>query len=365
MVKFRTLYQSTGGTDLYPQKTGSNRWLCRVDYRDSRGRPTNRKRTVKGSRAEALQVQAELERGIRGNVTTYRQCAELYKADKGARGMESVLQATITALGSRPVDDSFPMHFWAYIDQLKATNSARTGRPLTVTTINRHKAAVRMSINYAVKTGRLKENPIKFFNVEHEDGRDRIWTNEERITIMNTLRDRNSYLYYAVIFASRNPIRSQDLKALTIDNLNLFAGTISFIPKKTGRRKQKKTVLTEWSYNPELVDYFSNLKSDYLFHKENGSPITDFDRHWETICRQAGIEDFHFHDLKHCAITWMLEEGGYTREDLKSLGIQYNDKAIDRYRNYDADRTIERIKLKRNALSDNCRTEAKNGTQNY
>lgn len=46
-----------------------------------------------------------------------------------------------------------------------------------------------------------------------------------------------------------------------------------------------------------------HFKSDYVFCKPNGSPYKDIKEPFRKACREAGIEDFVFHDFRHTAIT--------------------------------------------------------------
>jgi integrase len=46
----------------------------------------------------------------------------------------------------------------------------------------------------------------------------------------------------------------------------------------------------------------------------NGNPITSIREAWGAACQRAGIEDFHFHDLRHTAINnWRLQGHDYFR----------------------------------------------------
>ena len=61
------------------------------------------------------------------------------------------------------------------------------------------------------------------------------------------------------------------------------------------------------------------------------------------MLEEARIDDFHWHDLKHCAITWMLDNG-YTERDLRNLGIQYSPAMINRYYHTDAAKVLSKWK---------------------
>jgi hypothetical protein len=76
---------------------------------------------------------------------------------------------------------------------------------------------------------------------------------------------------------------------------------------------------------------------------EEGSvyPLGDFKKHWRLILIAANVEDFRWDDLKHCAITWMVDNG-YSERDLKNLEIQYSPAMVDRYYHADANRVLSK-----------------------
>jgi hypothetical protein len=51
-------------------------------------------------------------------------------------------------------------------------------------------------------------------------------------------------------------------------------------------------------------------------------------RHFMTICRTAEIENLHIHDFKHMAMSNMIENDGYSIEQIVQLGIQFDEKLI-------------------------------------
>jgi integrase len=162
----------------------------------------------------------------------------------------------------------------------------------------------------------------------------------------------NSHLYWSVWFAERRPIRGRsDLWKLTNENLVLFgpnAPYIRFRAQKTAKRKARDTFLPLGDL-PEIIEYFAHgrpVGCNYLFPRVEcgaGVQMGNPRRHWTYICSRAGVEDLHFHDLKHVAITYMLDNG-YSARDLQNLGIQFSEKMINNvYYNYGADKVLSRV----------------------
>lgn len=223
-----------------------------------------------------------------------------------------------------------------------------TGRMRKPATTNRYIAVMKMVCSFGVGIGALESNPILRFKQEPEEGRDRVLSPEEERTFLETLEREGSYLLPAVQFALHNPIRFSDLFNLTRENWDEFNGWIHFYASKTRKRRNRETCLV--CIDQDTRAWFKSLPSDcpYLFPKITEAGKWEqvparISKHWATMCRKAGIEDFRFHDLKHCGITWM-RDNGFTELDFENLGIQYSLAMIRRYYKQDARKAVAKWK---------------------
>jgi site-specific recombinase XerD len=72
------------------------------------------------------------------------------------------------------------------------------------------------------------------------------------------------------------------------------------------------------------------VKSNHVFCRIDGTPIKSFNRAWWATLREAGIKDFHFHDLRHTFASNLLLSGA-SLKDVKEM-IGHKDIAMtDRY----------------------------------
>jgi integrase len=311
--------------------------------------------TFDGSKEEAKRKFEDLKAEIRGTsslttkqpaYSTFGDYTRYFLEKNGHSGMQSTFDVLMRHLADVEISQ-IADRFDKFLTYLKDSLAPNTGRQRTPSTINRYKACAKMALNYAVRkqnvTG-LKENPLANFDLVSEEGRDRVLSADEQLRLFNTMERMGSYLYWPVYFSNQNPIRRGDLLKLTRENLDWSKPWVHFYPAKTRSRKPRETCLP--FIDEALMDYFKSLPTDcpYLFPKlyDNGKwePMSDFRTHWETVLRNAGIKDFHWHDLKHNAITWILDNG-YAERDLKSLGIQYDNKMIFRYYHKDANKVLE------------------------
>lgn len=315
-----------------------------------------RAKTKEALKAEIERVKAE----IRGQTTpegslinsesvrTFGEIIDFYTTRNGFASMEAIFQKLKTDLGHISLSE-IAEKFDRYVLILKSTPS-RTGKKRAPSTINRYVACAKIACQFACKriyksiTG-LTENPLSDFEYEAEEGRDRVLSEEEKLRIFNAMEKLDSYLYWAFYFSLKNPIRRDDLRNLKRENLDMFKPWIHHYPSKTRKRKPREAVLP--FLDESLMEYFKRLPGDceYLFPQLNKdgtwNKIGDFRTHWETVLKHANVKDFHWHDLKHCAITWMLDSG-YSERDIKNLGIQYDNKMIDKYYNRDASKVLKK-----------------------
>ncbi|MDF1718658.1 MAG: site-specific integrase [Antarcticimicrobium sp.] len=70
------------------------------------------------------------------------------------------------------------------------------------------------------------------------------------------------------------------------------------IPKDDDAAKElKKRTLT------------ADKSSEYLFPSRNGRPIRDIKRPWGWLLKEAGLEDFRLHDLRHSHASILVSQG--------------------------------------------------------
>ena len=97
--------------------------------------------------------------------------------------------------------------------------------------------------------------------------------------------------------------------SLTWDRLDLKGGIIRLNPEDTKTQQGRDVPLC-----PELLEMFKAMPQGLpgvpVFTRK-GKPITGSTIRvgLEIACRQAGIEDFTFHDLRHCFTTNMRRAG--------------------------------------------------------
>ena len=185
------------------------------------------------------------------------------------------------------------------------------GKPISKTTINRELALFRNILNKAVEWGYISLNPLVGIKIMFpEKPKERILTKKEleRLIAMAKQPLKNQ-----VIVALNTGMRKGEILNLKWDSINLNERIIE--------TRSKTKVIRIIAMNDELYKMLSRLSlirggRSYVFENPStGKPFTDNKTAWWFLLRRAGIENFRFHDLRHCFATYALLNGG----DLVSL----------------------------------------------
>lgn len=345
----------------------NGRWRVVARLRQG-GKIVHRAKTFDGSKEDAKACFEELKRSIREGrkpessltlspISTFSDIAKYFTERKGYIGMKNYFVTLIADLGSVPLNQ-IGVRFDGYLQYLKTSVSPKTDRKRKPNTINHYISVAKMICSFALKNEILSKNPMGRFDKFPEESRDRILTDKEQKRLLNTLKETGSYLYWAVLFSLKNPIRFNDLFNLKRENFDMINNWVHFYASKTAERRNQETCLV--CIDEEMRKYFSSLPHDcpYLFPKiKNGrwSKITStgYRNHWKTILRLSKIKDFTWHDQKHCALTFM-RDNDFTELDFENLGIAFTKRMIRLYYKTDAIKAIS----KWNKIQENRKREA-------
>jgi integrase len=154
------------------------------------------------------------------------------------------------------------------------------------------------------------DKPFSKMPYERENNeRDRWLTaNEEKRLLENS----PEWLREILIFALNTGLRQGELLSLEWNRVNLFRKTI--LIQKTKNGKPKTVPLNQIAMDVIIRKSESKvrmLKSDFVFVSSHGTKI---DRHnlrraFNGAVGKAEIEDFKFHDLRHCFCTKLAQRG--------------------------------------------------------
>ncbi len=178
-------------------------------------------------------------------------------------------------------------------------------------TVNRELTILKHMLKMAVKWELSSTNPaasVAPFPVQ--EGRLRYLAEDEIPSLLDACKDQitSPWLYSLVVLALNTGARRGELLDLCYEDIDLERGLIYF-----GRTKNRrlKTVPMNHAVR-EAVDWLTRHRyGDYLFMWPWGDRVgktTVYDA-FKKACRDAEIEKFRFHDLRHTAASYLVMNG--------------------------------------------------------
>jgi len=183
-------------------------------------------------------------------------------------------------------------------------------KPNKPSTVNGELTTFKTIFNKAIRNGKAERNPAQGVKqLKENNARDRILSPDEYARL---LAHCPAHLKPIVKLAYHTAMRRGEVLNLTWGQLDLKEGFIKLAPDDTKTNEGRLVPLNE-----ELIEMFKamprGLPMTPVFNYQ-GHSLAEIKRSFATACKQAGIGDFTFHDLRHTAINnWRLQGHDYFR----------------------------------------------------
>lgn len=346
----------------------NGKWQIRITYTDSIGKRRTFKRQVETiSEAKRLRKQflAELdstgEKILDGERLTFEKLSAVFRERKvfparyvsgrkiaGLRSHTSVsanLNTLNANFGAKRVKTITPSDVEIFkasrlatpvireINLKKVTSDEKGKRKITVekaeqktertiASVNREIETLRTVLRFAVREGWLSRSPFdvatNLVSKADENRRDRTLSHEEEKRLLDALSiPRRIHLFPIVMTALDTAMRRGELFKLRWSDVDLASGLI-FI-RATNTKTQTERIV---GMTPRVESALRELR-EKAPDNQNGLifGITDtIKTGWRSACRDAGIVNLRFHDLRHTAITRMVNENLPASEIMKTSG---------------------------------------------
>jgi integrase len=227
-----------------------------------------------------------------------------------------------TEVGAHTLADITPAVIVQCRDKLLTEPNAR-GKVRTPASVVRYMAALSAAYSACVNEwGWLEDSPMRKVKKPTESrGRVRFLDDEERQRLLTAcLASTNKQLYLCVILALSSGMRQGELMGLKWQDINLKDGFLILHETKNGERRRVPLA----GHGLELLHEHAKVRrldTNLLFpgtiHKDK--PI-DLRKPFETALKASEINDFHWHDLRHCTASYLAMNGASLAEVAEVLG---------------------------------------------
>jgi integrase len=154
-------------------------------------------------------------------------------------------------------------------------------------------------------------------------GRVRFLSDDERERLLEACkRSPSPNLYVAVILTLSTGMRHSEVRYLTWSQVDLARGVIilSETKNKECRRVSVRGLALDLLRQHAKV---RRLDNNHVFPGEQNAKVGGafhLDRFWYPALRASGIENFRFHDLRHCCASYLAMNGASLLEIAEVLG---------------------------------------------
>ena len=201
---------------------------------------------------------------------------------------------------------------------MKNKEAKITDEYISDATVNHYLRTMSIVFSYAVKDcGWLDDNPmLKVRKRKLDNCRVRYLDKKEINKLLKECYKISYELYLAVMIALSTGARYGEILNLKWQNIDFEHKQMYFMNTKNGTHRGNAITPT---VEEELNTFkkIRNIKSDYLFTNKEGSGLLYIRGSFERALKNAGIQNFHFHDLRHTAASLLA---GDVRCNLYEIG---------------------------------------------
>ena len=189
-------------------------------------------------------------------------------------------------------------------------------------TVNRFIAALSVCMTHGVRLRWIEKNPCELVTKPKENrGRVRFLSDDERIRLLNACRGHPD-LYLAVVLSLTTGARQSEIMTLRWGQMDFGRQVITLHETKNGERRALPLVGEAFTLLQARAKV-RNLKDDRIFPptaRAKKAANLDLRAPWESAVQAAGLTDFHWHDLRHTAASYLAMSGVSLVEIAKVLG---------------------------------------------
>ena len=315
---------------------GTVSWRARVRIRGQQRTETFQKKTDAKLWASDIETKLKLGKRVPTLEATRRTVSDLIdyyleehlptkKRNRDERNYRRHLEWWRDAIGNVPLIDVTGRILTKHRDRLLREGGAGD-EPIGPATVNRYLASLSHAFTVAERTLEWTDsNPVhRVERLEEPEGRERFLDPDEILALLKAAKaNRSKSMYPIVVLALSTGMRQGEILGLRWHEIDFDAGNITLTKERTKTSKRRVVplvghameVLREWSRVREI-------DTDLVFpgrRRPNGDrkPL-NIRVTWGNILREAGIEDYRFHDNRHSAASYLLMTGA---SDMEVAGI--------------------------------------------
>lgn len=283
----------------------------------------------------ANDIESKLKRGfhIKDNQAKKHTLGELIdryisdvlpKREKDQQKIKTQLLWWKENIGAYLLSEVSPSLIAKYRDKLFKESINRKNGYRSPSTVRKYMCSLSIALKKAINEWEwLDTNPLdKVENVKVDNARERRLIDDEQIRLLEAAKNAsNKYIYLLVVLALSTGARRGELMNLTWDNVKLDTDSPMLYFMKTKNGENRAVPITGWALDV-MKEYSKvrNINSNLVFARPDGKKPMDLRWQWEQVIEKSKIEDFTFHDTRHCASSNLAMNGASLLDIADILG---------------------------------------------
>jgi integrase len=279
---------------------------------------------------------------VREALENYRSRISILK--KGyAQEKYRIEQISRSFLGAKIVREVTSVDIATYRDNRLQEINPKTGKPLSSSTVRLEMSLLSNFFDISrIEWGICDSNPVA--NVRKPKippGRDRRLTpREDRLILRYCHNHVNPELYSIVVLALETAMRQGEILRLQWEHLNLKSRVAHLPETKNGT---KRDVPLSIKAQAALIRLGVKTNGRVFGYTPEGLKSS-----WRFMNAKLGIEDLHFHDLRHEAISRLFELGSLDMMEVAAISGHKSLAMLKRYTHLKAQRLVRKLEGHKN-----------------
>lgn len=282
------------------------------------------------------------EKLVRDALNTYKNTVSILK-----KGYEQekyrIEHISNSFLGTIPVKKVTSVHIATYRDQRLQEINAKTKKTISTATVRLEMSLLSSFFDICrIELGLCDSNPVT--NVRKpkpSPGRDRrLSPREDRLILRYAYGHVNIEFYSIIVLALETAMRQGEILNLRWEHINLKSRIAHLLETKNGT---KRDVPLSLKARDALIRMGVQSKGKVFSYTSRGIKST-----WRFMRVKLGIEDLHFHDLRHEAVTRFFEMGTFDVMEIAAISGHKSLSMLKRYTHLSAQKLVRKLEGNKN-----------------
>jgi len=275
------------------------------------------------------------------------------KGDGAAAREKNTSKPIIQALAGYSLAAITPQLVAEYRDQRLSVPSPKTGKPLSGNTVRLELALLSHLFTVAIQEWGigLAHNPLAVVRKpKPAKGRNRRVTSEEHARLLaKCAKHSNPMLHWIVVLAIETGMRRGEIVGLTRSQIDLRRRVIHLPKTKNGTARNVPLTRTAVRILEDAINSpVRPIDTDLVFWGDARDKVSDkrkpydFTEAWEQARKDAGLVDLRFHDLRHEAVS-RLVEAGLSDQEVAAISGHKSMQMLKRYTHLRAEDLVAKL----------------------